>query len=178
MTASPVLISNAGGLDVLAAVAGQLGFHPQDSVVICGLMPPRGRLGPIIRADLVSLAHPEARAAIRANLERVREVGAEGAFVARYRSQLAPSLRDDRAFDEALTLVEGLFQLVGLWDVGPGGIREHDVSTRRPVGPLFGDDDLKGTRAAAALVFQGVSTTGRREDLARIGWAAAGERRA
>ncbi|MDR3360491.1 MAG: DUF4192 domain-containing protein, partial [Bifidobacteriaceae bacterium] len=102
MVRAPIVIKNASGLDVVAALPGMFGFHPRDSLVVCGLCPPRGRLGMTIRVDLAGLGAPGFATLVLDNVARVAASGALGAFVVRYAPAAAPPPQQDQAFQDLL----------------------------------------------------------------------------
>ncbi|MGN0111166.1 MAG: DUF4192 family protein, partial [Cellulosimicrobium funkei] len=53
------LIRAQGPRELLAYVPFRLGYRPQDSVVLVGLRPPRGRIGLVVRVDVADAADVE-----------------------------------------------------------------------------------------------------------------------
>ncbi|MDR1118381.1 MAG: DUF4192 domain-containing protein [Bifidobacteriaceae bacterium] len=177
MTATTV-IQHASSLDVLAAIPASLGFHPVDSLVLCGVNPPRGRLGAMMRFDIAALGGRAAAPLIDRNVRRVRDAGAAAVFAVRYAGAGAPRMDRDPAVAAALARVRSVLPIVGLWSVGEGKLAEHHPVTGEPVGPAIHAERLQSTRAAAALVVNGLAPLARREDLARIELAPEAARRA
>ncbi|MDR2454497.1 MAG: DUF4192 domain-containing protein, partial [Bifidobacteriaceae bacterium] len=102
MTSTPIAIKNASGLDVLAVIPVQLGFHPSDSLVVVALHPPRGRVGLAVRLDSLALAHQEGRDLVRRAVKRMRQRGADGVFAARYALPEARPVDEDPPWLETL----------------------------------------------------------------------------
>ncbi|MDR2379598.1 MAG: DUF4192 domain-containing protein [Bifidobacteriaceae bacterium] len=168
MPTAPILVRNAGGLDVLAALPAMLGFYPQDSVVIAGILPPRGRLGLVLRVDLADQAGPAGRAAVRSNMQRMQSSGAVAVFVVRYASSTAVELGQDLGFGEMLREAREVVDVTGLWDVRPDRLQEYDPITSEPIGAPYSPDDLKSTQGAAAAAAAGLVPRPQRADLAKI----------
>jgi hypothetical protein len=168
MISSPIVVKNASCLDALAGIPAFLGFQPRDSIVLCAIRPPRGRIGPVIRLDLDQAGVDGAVQEVLMNLRRVREIGAESVFAVRYAPADAPGLERDATVLAFLDDVGAVLPVEVLWDVTSTELREHHPRTGARLGPAVPAEALKSTRTAAAAVLSGMAPRACREDLARI----------
>ncbi|MDR1393984.1 MAG: DUF4192 domain-containing protein [Bifidobacteriaceae bacterium] len=172
------IIKKASGLDALALIEGQLGFRPHESVVVCALHPPRGRVHGMVRLDWPAEWHPELRPRLLHGLDLLVQAGGRGSFVVRYAAPGAPSLPDDEPLRCLLKDVGQPMPVAGLWDVSPARLQEYDWRTGRPLGEPVRPDELRNTRVAAAMALEGIAPLARRDQLATIKAAPENARRA
>lgn len=160
--------------ELLALVPFQLGFVPQESLVLISLREPRNRVGLMARVDLVDLG--DRADGLGAQLARnlVAHACADGA------RQLVPVayVDDDPTEGEAATervetalatvrtAADGFVDVGAAWLVGP--TRYHPREPDGTVGlgrPLV---DLESTQVGAHMVLAGASVVPERRDLGRL----------
>ncbi|MDR1798368.1 MAG: DUF4192 domain-containing protein [Bifidobacteriaceae bacterium] len=164
------VIKGATGLDVVAAVPYCLGFEPEDCVVAVALMPPRGRLGPMWRADQRGLrdAHvgPDLTTTLAAMLQ---EVGAQGVFLIRYAPPGAPVASRDPGLRAVQRALRGGPRTEAVWDVVGDTLCELHPVDLTPLGDVHGVAALAETQTRAQFQAIGAKEPlGRRSDLTRF----------
>lgn len=167
--AEPVLRAT-GVEEVLSYVPHALGFHPESSVVLISLRPPRGRLGLTMRCDLEPLASPRAGDLLAALASHVRADGGTQVFCVVYAPGTVARARCDprvRAAVGAVTTTPDLPAVREVWLVTSTGYGAFDCHDEECC-PARGRDlrELTDTRVAAELTLRGSSPRPSREALA------------
>ncbi|OJX94457.1 MAG: hypothetical protein BGO96_16475 [Micrococcales bacterium 73-15] len=169
LDAEPVLRAT-GVEEVLSYVPHALGFHPESSVVLISLRPPRGRLGLTMRCDLEPLASPRAGDLLAALASHVRADGGTQVFCVVYAPGTVARARCDprvRAAVGAVTTTPDLPAVREVWLVTSTGYGAFDCNDEECC-PARGRDlrELTDTRVAAELTLRGSSPRPSREALA------------
>lgn len=158
--------------ELLALIPYQLGFRPQESLVVVSVRAERSRVGLVARMDVADLAGPlSGRAAALALVGHLVADGAARALAVLYTSEDLQSEGRGPA-RAALSHVQDVaaenLGPVDAWVVGPRGYYAVGCTDRGccPVGgrPLAG---LEATRIGAQMVLEGIPVAARRDELAR-----------
>lgn len=159
--------------ELLALIPHQMGFRPDESVVLVSLRPPRGRVGLVVRVDLPDLADPDHGPRLaRALVGHLDRDGAQRALLVVY-------TRDDPRYGVGGEVVEAAvehvrdaaaapFGEVAAWVVTSTGFLSLDCRDEccPPGGrPL---EELESTAVGAQMVLVGSAVADSREDVGRI----------
>jgi len=165
----PGLLSKASGLDVVASVPYQLGFKPEDSIVVIGIRPPTGRLGMVSRFDLSAVRRVNAGQEVAKKLvQYVKADGASGAFIIRFGKADDPSAKDDSTMQAVVGEFAKQLGEIICWDVTNNRVVPLCTNSLEELGHGFTNDDLAGTRMAATMTSMGVTYQPSRADLASL----------
>lgn len=154
--------------ELLAYVPYHLGFQPQDSFVAIGLRGPGRPVGLTLRIDLEAFAGGSSRSAAEEVLAHLERDGAIDAVGIVYSSADRAALHREPAVANLLRAVRAAcdwFDPPGPWVVTPGGYGPWGWS-ETCAAPIGSHEDLRDSRIAAAMVFQGRAVEGDRADLA------------
>lgn len=168
--------------ELLALVPHRLGFHPQESVVLLSLRPPRGQVGLCVRVDLADLTDREhgpvlARGLV-AHLDRDQAERTVAIVYAADDPRGDPRHPAHAAVRVLRRAAAAPFGEVPVWVVTATGYLDLDAGfSSYPAGgrPLR---DLAGTQIGAQMVLSGSVVVASRADLARVRTAGADARRA
>ncbi|MFE6235147.1 DUF4192 domain-containing protein [Cellulosimicrobium sp. NPDC057862] len=178
------LIRAQGPRELLAYVPYRLGYRPQDSVVLVGLRPPRGRIGLVVRVDTADVADLEHGPQLaRSVVGHLAADGAERVVLVVYtdaplRSGGVETAVARAAVEHCREAVEPHHGPVDVWVVAPSGWYALDCTEDEccPPGgrPLR---ELESSEVGAHMVLAGAALADSREEALRIPRAGADERR-
>ncbi|MBN0039579.1 DUF4192 domain-containing protein [Cellulosimicrobium cellulans] len=178
------LIRAQGPRELLAYVPYRLGYRPQDSVVLVGLRPPRGRIGLVVRVDVPDVADLEHGPQLaRSVVGHLAADGAERVVLVVYtdaplRSGGVGAAVARAAVEHCREAVEPHHGPVEVWVVAPSGWYALDCAEDEccPPGgrPLR---ELESSEVGAHMVLAGAALADSREEALRIPRASADERR-
>jgi len=163
--------------ELLALIPHRLGFRPRDSAVLVSLRPPRGRVGLVMRVDLVHLADGgTGRQVARSALSALDADGARHVACVLYVGPDDPRLHAEpgrsaahRAAAHVREAAEGPFGWVPVHVVTDSGFLTLDCTDPVccPAGgrPL---SELDATQVGAHMVLSGSVVAGSREELVRF----------
>lgn len=170
--------------ELLALIPFQLGFQPNESVVLVSLREPRHQVGLVMRVDLAELALPDdGRQLARSMVSHVASDGGRDTVVVVYTDTPVPPDRDGRspawrAVGHFLGAAEGFLGSADVWVVSTTGYHALGCADPRccPPGgrPIT---DLLSTIVGAEMVLAGAVVMPSREQLAWTPRAAQRERR-
>ncbi len=178
------LIRAQGPRELLAYVPYRLGYRPQDSVVLVGLRPPRGRIGLVVRVDVADVADLEHGPQLaRSVVGHLAADGAQRVVLVVYtdaplRSGGVGTAVARAAVEHCREAVEPHHGPVDVWVVSPSGWYALDCAEDEccPPGgrPLR---ELESSEVGAHMVLAGAALADSREEALRIPRAGADARR-
>lgn len=162
--------------ELLALVPYQLGFWPQESIVVVSLRR-GGRAGLVVRADLADLADPEHGPRMaRSLVGHVLDDGATQAVVVAFADGREDEIRTAvRHWSAAAEHELGEPETWVVCATGYYGLDCTDTSCCPPGGRPTAE--LQGTQVSAQMVLDGVQVAAGRADLARIAQVSAAARK-
>jgi hypothetical protein len=178
------LIRAQGPRELLSYVPYRLGYRPQDSVVLVGLRPPRGRVGLVVRVDVADVADLEHGPQLaRSVVGHLAADGAQRVVLVVYtdaplRSGGVEASVARAAVEHCREAVEPHHGPVDVWVVASSGWYALDCAEDEccPPGgrPLR---ELESSEVGAHMVLAGAALADSREEALRIPRAGADERR-
>lgn len=160
--------------ELLALIPFQLGFHPDESLVLVSLRHPDRRVGLVARADLDDVCDPLAGPAVGARLvDHLEADGAATVVAVVYTDDGLPASTPDgsRAWRAARTVadVAGALAVGSVWVVGREGYRRLDCDDEACC-PVVGRPlaELESTQVSAHMVLAGASVRASRDELADL----------
>jgi hypothetical protein len=170
------LIRAQGPRELLAYVPYRLGYRPQDSIVLVGLRPPRGRIGLVVRVDVDDVADldhgPQVARSVVGHLaaDGARRVVLVAYTDAPLRSgDAGAATRERAAVEHCREAVEAVHGPVDTWVVSSTGwaaldCAEEDCcpSAGRPL------SELESSEVGAHMVLAGTALADSREEALRI----------
>lgn len=178
------LIRAKGPRELLAYVPYRLGYRPQDSIVLVGLRPPRGRVGLVVRVEVADLAEPDHGPQLaRSVVGHLAADGAQHVVLVLYcddppRADGTGSARARAAVEHCRDAVEPVHGPADVWVVSPSGwfaLGCDEPDCCPPGGrPLR---ELESSEVGAHMVLAGNALADSREEALRIPRAGVDARR-
>lgn len=147
-----------------------LGFHPEQSVVLLSLRPPRGRLGLVVRVDLEPCALPVGSQMLSVMAGHLRADGAERILCVVYAPGTVEEARSSATVRAAVAAVETtprMPEASEVWLVTPTGYASFDCQDVTCCPPQGRDlTELAESRVGVEFTVRGSAPRARRSDLA------------